>query len=183
MRMSVSVAMLALLCQRFNAWCKHIGKQYILNRCCRVPFYGFPNYLNSHTIFDMNTVDLFLLNTQFLTHGIIETGHSLITLLFTFALNHYIIHVVYSNSKRLDVLKRHVRQRVPTFHLTPFRPTPFRPTPFRPTPFRPKLFVQSFSSNLIRLGQDWTKRRWTKMNWTKSRSTLSNAVNLETSRV
>ena len=60
---------------------------------------------------------------------------------------------------------------------------------FCPTCFRSKFFVQSFSSNPIRLGYvslgqvmlgldemdwtktDWTKSGWTKMNWTKSRST------------
>ena len=29
------------------------------------PFYGFPNSEHSYTIFDMNTIDLFLTNTLF----------------------------------------------------------------------------------------------------------------------
>ena len=46
----------------------------------------------------MNTIDLFLDNTLLVT-WIIDTGHSLITLLFIFKLNHYKIHVVYLNTK------------------------------------------------------------------------------------
>ena len=42
------------------------------------------------------------------------------------------------------------------------------------------VFVQRFSSNPIKLSQDWTKTGWTKMNWTRSRSIILHAPNGKT---